>query len=345
MKRPLRTAGGLVGTAPLVLVDLDTAEGVTGRAYVFCYTALALRPVKDLLEALGTLLAGQPAVPLEIERLLQQRFKLLGPQGLTGIAMAGVDMACWDALARAAGQPLTRLLGGACRPVRAYQSSGLGLVGSDAAAREAVERLEGGFRALKVRVGYPTLAEDLAVVRAVRAAVGPDVALMVDYNQALSRPEAVRRAQALDGEGLAWIEEPVRADDFEGCAEVARAVRTPIQMGENCWGPHDLDRAIRAGSSDLLMPDVMKIGGVTGWLRAAALAHAAGIPASSHFFPELSAHLLAVTPTADWLEYADWAAPILSEPLRPADGHVLPAERPGSGLEWDEAAVARCAVG
>jgi mandelate racemase len=345
MRRPLRTAGGLVGTAPLVLLDLDTEEGITGRAYVFCYTPLALRPVVQLLEALGAALAGQPAVPLEIDRALQQRFRLLGPQGLTGIAMAAIDMACWDALARAAGQPLARLLGGSCRAVRAYNSSGLGLVGAEAAAREAAELLAGGFRALKVRVGYATLAEDLAVVRAVRGTAGPDVTLMVDYNQALSRPEAVRRAQALDGEGLAWIEEPVRADDFEGCAEVARAVRTPIQMGENCWGPHDLDRAIRARSSDLLMPDVMKIGGVTGWLRAAALAQAAGIPASSHFFPEVSAHLLAVTPTADWLEYADWAAPVLRDPLRVADGHVQAADRPGSGLDWDEPAVARYAVG
>jgi len=154
----------------------------------------------------------------------------------------------------------------------------------------------------------------------------------------------VRRAQALDAEGLEWIEEPVRADDYEGCAQVARAARTPIQIGENCWGPPDLDRAIRAGSADLLMPDAMKIGGVTGWLRAASLTHAAGIPTSTHLFPELSAHLLAVTPTADWIEYVDWAAPILREPLRVENGHVQAPERPGLGLEWDEAAVERFVV-
>jgi mandelate racemase len=343
MARPLRTAAGLVATAPLVLIDVETTAGVTGRSYIFCYTPLVLGPVAGLLAALGAVLKDQPLVPLDVERGLQQRFRLLGPQGLTGMAMAGIDMACWDAHSRAAGLPLVRMLGGAARPLRAYNSTGLGLIGADAGSREAVELREGGFAAIKVRLGYATLDEDLAVVGAVRRAVGPAVALMGDYNQSLTVPEAVRRARALDAEGLEWIEEPVRADDYEGCAEVAHAARTPIQIGENCWGPHDLERAIRARAADLLMPDAMKIGGVTGWLRAAALTQAAGIPTSTHLFPEVSAHLLAVTPTADWIEYVDWANPILREPLRVRDGHVQAPDRPGLGLEWDEAAVDRWA--
>jgi mandelate racemase len=345
MARPLRTAGGVVETAPLVLIDLETAEGITGRSYLFCYTPLALAPVARLLEGLGGLLKDAAVVPFELERALQQRFRLLGPQGLTGMAMAGVDMACWDVAGQAAGLPLVRLLGGARRPLRAYNSNGLGLVGEDAAAREAVELLDGGFQAIKVRLGYATLAEDLAVVRAVRKAVGPAVTLMADYNQSLDVPEAVRRAQSLDEEGLEWIEEPVRADDYEGCARVAEAARTPIQIGENCWGPLDLARAIRARSADRLMPDAMKIGGVTGWLRAAALTQAAGVPTSTHLFPETSAHLLAVTPTADWVEYVDWAGPILRAPLALAGGHVTAPDRPGLGLEWDDAAVARLVAG
>jgi mandelate racemase len=344
MARPLRTAGGVVATAPLVLVDLETAEGVAGRSYVFCYTPLALAPVARLVDGLGEMLRGQPVAPFDIDRALQQRFRLLGPQGLTGMAMAGVDMAVWDALARASARPLVRHLGGTPRPLRAYNSNGLGLVGADAAAREAVELLADGFTAVKVRLGYATLAEDLTVVRAVRRAVGADVRLMSDYNQSLDVREAVRRAQALDGEALEWIEEPVRADDYEGCAEVTRAARTPIQIGENCWGHHDVARAIRARAADLLMPDAMKVGGVTGWLRAAALTEAAGIPTSTHLFPEVSAHMLAVTPTADWIEYVDWAGPVLREPLAVRDGHVQAPERPGLGLEWDEAAVARLAV-
>jgi mandelate racemase len=345
MARPLRTAGGVVETAPLVLIDLETSEGLTGRSYLFCYTPLALVPMTRLLEGLGGLLNGRPVVPFEVERALQQRFRLLGPQGLTGMAMAGIDMACWDAAAKAADLPLVNLLGGASRALRAYNSNGLGLIGADAAAREAVELLDGGFPAIKLRLGYPTLAEDLAVARTVRKAVGPEVALMADYNQSLDVPEAMRRARALDEEGLEWIEEPVRADDYEGCARVAEAARTPIQIGENCWGPHDLDRAIRARSADRLMPDAMKIGGVTGWLRAAALTQAAGIPTSTHLFPEVSAHLLAVTTAADWVEYVDWAGPILREPLAVEAGHVRAPDRPGLGLEWNEVAVAKLADG
>jgi mandelate racemase len=332
-----------VEAAPLVLIDLETAEGITGRSYLFCYTPLALAPVARLLDGLGAVLAGAPVVPLDVERSLQQRFRLLGPQGLTGMAMAGIDMACWDAAARAAGLPLVRLLGGASRPLRAYNSNGLGLVGADAAAREAATLLDGGFRAAKVRLGYPTVAEDLAVVQAVREAVGPGVKLMTDYNQSLDVPEAVRRAHALDGLDLEWIEEPVRADDYEGCARVARAARTAVQIGENCWGPHDIERAIRIRAADRLMPDAMKIGGVTGWLRAAALTQAAGIPTSTHLFPEVSAHLLAIAPTADWIEYVDWASPVLREPLAVADGHVRAPDRPGLGLEWNETAVAALA--
>lgn len=344
MARPLRTAGGTVATAPLVLIDAETTDGLLGRSYIFGYTPLALGPLVALLDGLAAVLKDQPFAPADVDRSLQQRFRLLGAQGLTGMALAGIDMAAWDVLARAAGLPLVRLLGGASRPLRAYNSNGLGLIGADAAAREAAALLEGGFTAVKVRLGYAALEEDVAVVRAVRGAVGPAVRLMADYNQSLSVPEAIRRALALDGEGLEWIEEPVRADDYEGCADVARAARTPVQIGENCWGPHDLARAIRARSADLLMPDAMKIGGVTGWLRAAALTEAAGIPTSTHLFPEVSAHLLAVTPGADWVEYVDWAAPVLREPLAVTAGQVQAPDRPGLGLDWDETAVERYAV-
>src|SRR6185369_2086174 len=130
------------------------------------------------------------------------------------------------------------------------------------------------------KIGYPTVAEDLRVVRAMRSAVGPEVALMVDYNQSLTPAEAILRIRVLDGEGLAWIEEPVLANDYPGLAEVAREVRTPIQAGENWWGPEDLRHALAAHSTDYVMLDVMKVGGVTGWLRASAMAAAEALPVS-----------------------------------------------------------------
>lgn len=341
MQRPLQTSGGVVETAPLVLIDLQTEEGITGCSYVFCYAPLVLQSMTHLLEALQPLIKGDQVAPMTIDQKLQARFRLLGAQGLTGMALAGIDMAAWDALAKAAALPLVQLLGGQKRPIPAYNSNGLGIIGRERAAKEARELVTPGFRAIKVRLGYPDIATDVAVVRAVRQAVPADALLMTDYNQSLSVPEALQRSRHLDDEGIYWIEEPTRADDYAGHAEISRGARTPIQLGENCWGPHDMAKALAASACDFFMADAMKIGGVTGWLRAVALAEPRGMPISSHLFPEISAHLLAVTPTRHWLEYVDWASPILSEPLRIEDGHAVIPDRPGLGIEWNEEAVAK----
>lgn len=250
-------------------------------------------------------------------------------------------MAAWDALACAVGVPLVTLLGGQRRAIKAYNSTGLGIMPPSEAADEAVQLVEGGFEAIKIRLGRPSLEDDLASVRAVRKSIPDQLVLMADFNQSLTVNEAVRRGRALDDEGVYWIEEPVRADDFRGCARVAAEVRTPVQIGENFSGVFEMEAALRVGASDFVMPDAQRIGGVSGWLRAAALAHAAGKECSSHLFPEISAHLLAVTPTAHWLEYVDWANPILAEPFRIVDGALEIPARPGTGLAWDDDAVRR----
>jgi len=314
---------------------------VTGSAYLFCYTSLVLKPVTLLISNLAALIQGDAVAPLELGQKLQRQFRLLGSKGLAGMAMAGIDMAAWDALARAHAMPLVRLLGGVPRPIPAYNSCGLGMIGSERAAAEAEQLAAPGFAAIKVRLGYPDLKADVDVVRAVRRSIGDKVQLMSDYNQALSVPEAVRRIDALTGEGLYWVEEPTLADDFAGHAQIRTKSRLPIQMGENWWGPHEMAQGIAAGASNLGMPDAMKIGGVTGWIRAAAIAESAGLPLSSHLFPEISAHLLAVSPTCHWLEYVDWANPVLQEPLRIERGCAIVADEPGSGIRWDEANVER----
>jgi len=344
MGRPLMTGGGEVGSAAMVLIDLLTEEGLTGSCYVFCPTPVVLEPVAKLLSNLAPLIEGDPVAPVDIERKLQKGFRLLGPQGLTAMATAGIEMAAWDALAKACGLPLARLLGGEPRKVPAYNSCGLGLIGAERAAEEALELVAPGFGAVKVRLSYPTVNTDVEVVRAVKASIGEDVALMSDYNQSLSVAEAGRRAAALEGEGLYWIEEPTRADDYSGHARLRRGAKTPIQIGENWWGPHDMAKSVGEGASDYAMADAMKIGGVTGWLRAAALAEAAGLPFSSHLFPEISAHLLAVAPTSHWLEYVDWANPILEEPLKVEDGYASAPDTPGIGISWDEEGVRRYLV-
>ncbi|HEU4439441.1 MAG TPA: enolase C-terminal domain-like protein, partial [Methylomirabilota bacterium] len=285
--------------------------------------------------------AGDELLPFEIERKLAQRFTLLGLAGLQRLAQSGIDMAAWDALAQAHRLPLVVLLGGAVKPIPTYNSKGLWIQPVETLADEADALLAEGFTAVKLRLGREDFAQDLAAVRAVKTRVGDRVTVMCDFNQRLTVNEAIRRARALDGEGLYWIEEPVRHDDYEGYARIAAEAATPIQTGENLVDTFEMARAIALRSLDFVMPDVQRIGGVTGWLRAAALAHAHGIEMSSHLFPEFSLHLLGVTPTCHWLEFMDWAAPLLREPVRVKDGVARIPDRPGAGLEWDEAAVAR----
>ncbi|MEO7499456.1 MAG: enolase C-terminal domain-like protein [Casimicrobiaceae bacterium] len=341
MARPLCTSAQTIGSAPLLLIDLATEEGVTGRAYLFCYTRAAAAPIARMLDDAVEAVRGDPVAPLEIGAKLARRYRLIGVQGIVRMALAGLDAACWDALALAAGLPLVRLLGGVARPVRAYNSNGLGFMAPAAAADEAEALLAGGFRAVKLRLGRAQAGDDLAVVRAVRRRLPDDVALMVDYNQALSLADALARGRALEHEGVYWIEEPIRHDDYAGNATLVRELATPIQLGENFSGPQGMAGALAQGASDYVMPDLERIGGVTGWQRAAALAMAAGIEMSSHLFPEASAHLLAATPTCHWLEYVDWASPVLAQPLRIEDGMAIVPDRPGTGLEWNDDAVER----
>jgi mandelate racemase len=330
MEQPHRTASGVITESPLVLIDAITDAGIEGRAIVFTYTAAALAPTADLIRNLEPLIAGQDLAPGEITTNLARRFRLLGTQGLVGMALAGIDMALWDAFARVQGQPLARVLGGVPKPIQAYGA--IGYDGELESAAVAESWMRRGIRAVKAKIGYPTVAGDLRVIRAIRAAVGPDAAVMVDYNQSLTPADAVERIRALDGEALTWVEEPVASHDFEGHAQVAREVRTPIQSGENWWGPTDLRHAIAAGASDYVMLDVMKIGGVTGWMQSAALTATHNLRVSNHLWPEISVQLLSVTPTAHWLEYADWWNPVLKNPIELHNGQAIP----GDAIEWKD---------
>jgi mandelate racemase len=213
---------------------------------------------------------------------------------------------------------------------------------SDRLAEEVRALLEGGLGAVKLRLGYPSLSEDLAALNAVRRSIsGDDVAIMVDYNQALTSTEAILRGRELEKEGIYWLEEPIAHDDHAASAAIAHELKVPIQIGENFNGPEGLLRAINARASDYIMIDVARIGGVTGWLHAAGIAAAHGIEMSSHLMPEISTHLLCATPTAHWLEYVDWADAIIEEPLKIRDGMVLTSEKTGSGISWDEAKLKR----
>ena len=335
----LGTSRGVITKAPLLLIDLETEEGITGRSYLWSYFPAAAAAIAKMLEEVARVVDGERLAPAELWRKLSERFALIGVQGTVRMAMAGFDVAAWDALAIAAGWPLATLLGSTPKRVPAYNSCGLGLMPPDLLAQEAEKLLAGGFRAVKLRLGYPTLKEDLVALHAVKKRLGNEIAVMVDYNQALTLAQALERGRALDQEGIYWLEEPIRHDDYAGYATLVRELKTPIQIGENFSESAAMAAALAAGAADYVMPDLERIGGVTGWLRAAALAATHRIEMSSHLYPEVSAHLLAATPTCHFLEYMDWADKILAEPLKIVDGFALAPQRPGNGLAWDMAAV------
>jgi len=297
MPRPLRTAAGDVPAAPLVLVDVQTSEGIVGRSYAFAYTPLMLRTLVQFLGDVAPALVGQPVSPRERMRQLDAQLKLMGMQGVVGMAIGALDQALWDALGRAADLPVAVLLGAGA------------------------------------------VADQVATVAAVRKAIGPGCRLMVDLNQSQTTASAIDLILRLKEFDLTWVEEPVGAEDLHGHRVVREAVRpVPIQTGENWWFPRGMANAIAAEASDLAMVDMIKIGGVTGWISAAGQAEAASLPLSSHSYIEASAHTMACSPTASWCEYLDLAGAVLTEPLIPDVGKIT-ARGPGLGLEWDEKAV------
>jgi mandelate racemase len=341
LKRPVVARIATISEWPLILIDLFTEEGIVGRSYLEPYTIKTMRYLVPALQDFGDMLKGRRVAPVELYDLARKSLHFVGYQGLSMIAVSGLDMAAWDALAKASGVPLCVLLGGSVGPVKAYNSNGLWLQAPEVLGAEAIElRDEGGFSALKLRLGRDRPRDDLAAIDAVRAAVGDDIELMADFNQGLNFADALQRCHMIDHAGLAWIEEPVVYDNLDGYAQLAAELKTPIQIGENFYGPRDLHVALQKKACDLVMPDFMRIGGVTGWLRAAAIAGAAGIPMSTHLYPEVAAHVMRVTEAAHWLEWQDWADPILQKPYEIRDGLLHIPDVPGLGLEWNEDAVA-----
>lgn len=345
MRWALGTSADTVREAPILLLNLMTDDGVIGCTYLFCYTKSAMPAIAAVVKEIDGLLHDDEVEPGVIGRKLEKRYTLLGIRGVVRMALSAVDVACWDALAREAGKPLASLLGGQPISLQAYNSNGLGLIGAAAAADEAEQLLmSGGLRAVKLRLGYHTMKEDVDVTRAVRKRLPDDVKLMVDINQAWDVTEAITRGKALEQEGIYWYEEAIRHDNYAGYGRIAKELQVPVQIGENFSGPEAVAEALRADACDYIMPDVMRIGGVTGWVAAASMASVAGIAVSSHLHPEISAQLLSVSQTQHWLEYVDWINPIVKAPLRIEGGVVETSEEPGCGLDWDMGQVEKYRV-
>jgi mandelate racemase len=340
---PIRTASGIISHAPLILIDLMFDHDVVGRSYLFTYSPVVQKAMLALVSSLLDQVPKQPLSAPALYELWQQRFRLLGLTGLITMAASGIDMAWWDGMAKSVNKPLCDLLGHKPAPMPAYLS--LGLDGIEQSKVWALQCIEQGFPALKLKAGYPDPADDVRMIQEVQAIVGSKAKLAVDFNQSLNRSQALSRCQAIDDLGLLWIEEPLAYDDDEGHQTLVRILKTDVMIGENWFGHEMMSRSVAAKTCKRVMPDVMKIGGVTGWLRAAQIAADARLSMSSHLFPEISVHLLTATPTAGPLEYLDLAAPVLREPFQVANGQATAKPVAGYGLEWDQAAVKRYALG
>lgn len=343
LERPLRAAVADIDRIVLLLIDATTDGGLVGRSYLWPFTRGGARAVTALIQDLAPRLRGRdPRHSAALWRDTQRALTLFGHQGLAALILSGLDVCWWDLTAKAAGQPLAHLLGMAHERVPVYASEGLWLrTEPEALELEAAEMVERGFRAVKLRLGRPTLEEDLEAVHAVHAALPADVALLTDANQAWDVPEALRRGRALQEAGVAWLEEPIVHDDLAGQAELCAALAMPITVGENTYLPRGFQELIERRAVDIVMPDLERVGGVTGWLRTATLAELERLPLCSHLFPEVSVHLLAASPSALYLEHMPWADSLLVQPLQLEDGQALVPTTPGVGLEWNEAAVER----
>jgi mandelate racemase len=342
LRRPVVSRVGYFDQWPLILIDLQTEEGVVGRSYLEPYLKQSARYLVPAILDLAATRVGQLLHPIDAFQQGQKSLNLLGYEGMSLIAVSGLDMAAWDAMAKAAHMPLAVFLGGSLGAIPAYNSNGLWLTDIATLGDEALSLVEeGGFKALKLRLGREKLSDDLNAIETVRSAVGSGVKLMVDFNQGLSLGDALHRCHALDEQEIYWFEEPIGYDNLAGYSRLRSELRTPVQLSENFYGPRSLLAALTMGAADYVMADLMRIGGVTGWLRAAAIAGAAGIEMSTHLYPEFAAHLMRVTETAHWLEWQDWADPIIAQPFALAEGRLTVPDRSGAGIEWNEDAVKR----
>lgn len=347
LERPIRTSIHTIEAMSCLLVTLETDAGPTGEGVAFSFNPAHMAAVEPMVRGLEPLAVGRD--PHDVEALQAEAHRALNFVGLAGvsiIALSTVDTACWDIVGKAAGQPLWKLFGAARTAVPAYASGGLWLSASeDELVTEAKAFLDAGFRAMKVRLGKPTVDEDVARVVAVRDAVGPDVALMADANQGLSVPHAIRLGRALEELDLAWFEEPVPYWDLAGHAEIAAALDTPLASGETEYLARGMRAYIEAGAADILMPDLMRMGGLTELRRAAALCASFDVPISPHIYTEQSLAVGGSAPNCIWAEHMPWLAPLYRERMElDGAGRIVLPKRPGLGFTFDPDAVDRYRV-
>ncbi len=347
LRAPIGTAIHAIESVGCVLVEVVTGDGVVGQSLIFTINGNRLRAFDEMVNGLAHLATGrQVDETTAVWDAIWHAINPTGHKGVTISALSAIDVALWDAHARSLGQPLHRLFGAARTTVDTYASSGLWLNASiDELVVEATSFVEQGFHAVKLRIGSDAAETDVERVRAVRAAVGDDVALLVDANQKFTPKQAIRLGRRLEEFDLTWIEEPVAAGDLVGHADVRAALDTPIASGETEYTRFGMQAMLDARAADVLMPDLQRIGGYTEFRRAAAAADARHVPVSSHFFTEHSLAMAGSLSNCISVEHVDWFASLFRERPELCDGQLVIPERPGHGFTFDPDAVDRFRVG
>lgn len=346
LPRPVITPMHHISTVDNVLVTVHTESGIEGISYLWCFGPRRARVLASMIDELAGHAIGHDALQTVAlwERLWREN-NFFGRSGVAMLAHSALDMACWDVKAKAAGQPLWQLLGGTARPVPAY-AGGLFLNDPlEALVEEARGYVDRGFRAVKMRAGSSRLQDDIHRVAAVREVIGPDVRLMIDAVQAWNADEAIRACNALAGFDITWIEDPVSFDDHAALARVAAAVPMPVCAGENDYSRIGFQRLIHGGCIRIAMPDLQRVGGITEWMRVAALAGAHGLRVTPHTFHELSVHLMCAIPNGFWLEYVPWWERLFTATPELVDGCMSPSQEPGLGISFDWDALEASRIG
>ena len=319
----------------LLVVEVETASGIVGTGHLHPLAGGMRTLDMCIHEMLKPLLIGQEASDVEAlwQKMWQATF-IQGRMGITVMAMSALDIALWDAVGRAENKPLWRLWGGRSERLPVYGSGCFRGLGHDGMIEKAERFVAEGFSAIKMQVAHLfSHDEDVANVRDMRSALGPGIEIMVDVNQGWSADEAITVGRRLDDFGIAWLEEPVMADDFDGYHKVADGIRAPVVGGENHFTHHDLKPFFASGKIPILQPDIMR-GGYTELRLIADHANRAGLKIAPHMFPELSVHLNAAIPNPSWLEYMGWYDHLWVEPNLPVNGMMAPSERPGHGMDF-----------
>jgi L-alanine-DL-glutamate epimerase-like enolase superfamily enzyme len=338
----------MLRSAGCVLVFLETDEGAVGEGVAFVLNAVRLKVIHELVLSLGPLVVGIDITASDDFTARAWRdLTFIGHAGVSMIGLSAVEGALWDLRAKAAELNIAQLLGPCRNAVPIYHSGGLWISRSiDELQREASDFVSQGYRAVKMRVGRFAPDVDIARVRAVREAIGPNVALMADANQQLTVDQAIGLGRGIEAFNLTWFEEPVHYLDHAGEAAVAAALDTPIASGETEYTSRGMQEMLRLRSADILMPDLQRMGGPGEFIKAAKLAERHNVPVSAHLFPEMSLPLLAAIPNATYLEYMPWLEPLYRERVVvDRTGCAVVPDRPGWGFSFDPAAIKAFAIG